>query len=85
MSEVRSIHGGEEGMETGDSGVNVVTMARIKLPAFSPISPEELDQRRRLVADVRALRDEIGPIGLPVDDLVHEARGEDERFDERQA
>jgi len=51
-----------------------MTLPRIELPPFKPITPEEIERRRRLFAKVMALRDEIGVIGVPADELLREAR-----------
>jgi hypothetical protein len=54
-------------------------------PASGPIVPpltypseEEIARRRRLFADVMRLRDEIGPVGVSVTDLIHEGRAEED-------
>ncbi len=57
------------------------TLPKIVLPPDEPITPEEIERRRALVARIRALRDEVGPIGISADDLIHELRGGDDRFD----
>ena len=57
------------------------TLPKIKLPEFPPVTPEEIERRRALFAKTVALREEIGPIGIPVEDLIHELRGGDDRFD----
>jgi len=51
-----------------------MTTPRIELPAFRPITPEEIRRRRVLFAKVMALREEIGLIGVPADELLREAR-----------
>ena len=56
------------------------TLPKIKLPEFAPVTPEEIERRRALFAQIVALREKIGPIGVPVEDLIHELRGGDERF-----
>lgn len=48
----------------------------IVLPPLLPPTPDDLARRRRLFARAMALRDEIGPIGITTDDLVHQAREE---------
>ena len=60
----------------------VTTLPRIALPADEPITPEEIERRRSLFAKVFALREEIGPIGVRSDDLVHQARDEADAPDE---
>jgi hypothetical protein len=52
------------------------SLPRIKLPDFSPPTPDEIERRRVLVAQIRALREEIGPIGVPVDELIRQVRAE---------
>ena len=51
---------------------------RIELPPPQPPSAKELQQRRQLEAEVMRLRHEIGPLGMRVDQLIREARGEDD-------
>ena len=58
------------------------TLPKIKLPDFTPVTREEIERRRAVFAQVIALREKIGPIGVPVEDLIHELRGGDDRFDE---
>ena len=58
------------------------TLPRIKLPESPPVTREEIERRRALFARTMALREKIGPIGVPVEDLIHELRGGDERFGE---
>ena len=58
----------------------ITTLPKIELPEFAPVTPEEIERRRALFAKMVALREEIGPIGIPVADLIHELRGGDDRF-----
>ncbi len=58
------------------------TLPKIKLPDFPPVTPEEIERRRAAFARVMALREQLGPIGVDADDLIHELRGGDDRFDE---
>lgn len=57
-------------------------LPKIALPPFEPVTPEEIERRRALFVQTIALREKIGPIGVRVDDLIHELRGGDDRFDE---
>jgi hypothetical protein len=68
-------------MDDERTAPSAVTLPRITLPGLPPPTPEEIERRRVLVAEARALRDEIGPIGIRIDDIIHELRGGDERFD----
>ena len=56
------------------------TLPKIELPEFAPVTPEEIERRRALVARIIERRERVGPIGIPVEDLIHELRGGDERF-----
>ena len=58
------------------------TLPKIKLPEFPPVTPEEIERRRALFDRMIARREKIGPIGVPVEDLIHELRGGDDRFGE---
>lgn len=58
------------------------TLPKIKLPDLSPPSPEEIERRRVLFERMRRRRDAIGPIGIKIEDIIHELRGGDERFDQ---
>ena len=68
----------------GDEGPTSpeMTRPRIKLLPFKPVTPEEIERRRALFASTIARRERIGAIGVRVDDLIHELRGGDDRFDE---
>jgi hypothetical protein len=50
---------------------------RIELPPLEPITPEELERRRILVEEILALREEIGPIGINVVDLIDDSGYDD--------
>lgn len=52
------------------------TMPRLVLPEEPAITPDELARRRQLYAEAQALREEIGPIGIPADELIHQVREE---------
>ena len=47
---------------------------RVTLPPLLPPTPEEIARRRTLFAKVMALREQIGPIGITTDELVHQTR-----------
>ena len=68
-------------MDDDRSASAEATMPRIKLPDFPPVTPEEIERRRELFKQTMALREEIGPTGVRVEDPIHELRGGDERFD----
>jgi len=40
------------------------------------VTPKELQRRKNLVASIRRLREEIGPIGVRTDVLVHQGRND---------
>jgi hypothetical protein len=73
---LRSIgfNGNEEIMRSEDTETAKSMLPRIVLPPLDPPSPEELAHRREIFARSRALRDEIGPIGIRSDELLREAR-----------
>lgn len=56
------------------------TLPKITLPDLTPPTPEEIERRRVLFARMIERRERIGPIGMRVEDLIHELRGGDERF-----
>lgn len=59
-----------------------VTLPNIGLKEVAAVTPEEIERRRLLVARMRELRAAIGPIGVSAEELIHELRGGDDRFDE---
>ncbi len=50
------------------------TIERIPIPRIDRPTPEEIERRRALSAEVVALREKIGPIGIPADELLRHAR-----------
>lgn len=42
-----------------------------------PPPPEEIERRRQVVAKILKLRDEVGPIGISVTELLREVREEE--------
>ncbi len=50
------------------------TIHRIPIPRIEPPTQEEIERRRELSAKVNALREKIGPIGIPADELLRHAR-----------
>ncbi len=56
------------------------TLPKLTIPPDEPITTEEIERRRALVARIRERREAIGPIGVRVEDLIHELRGGDDRF-----
>ena len=68
-------------MEDDDRAMPLrATLPRIEID-LSPPSPEEIERRRELFERMRQRRDRIGPIGIKIEDIIHELRGGDERFD----
>ena len=49
---------------------------RIRIPSAERVTPEEIAWRSKAVDRVLEVRRKIGRIGIPADDLVHEARKE---------
>ena len=68
-------------MDDDRSASTETTLPKIKLPEFAPPTPQEIERRRALFDRMIARRERIGPIGIRVEDLIHELRGGDERFD----
>jgi hypothetical protein len=58
------------------AGTAATLAPRVTLPPWTPPTPEEIARRRALFAKVMTLREEIGPIGITTDELVHQARAE---------
>lgn len=50
---------------------------KVKLPAVEEVTTEEVLRRRTLFSKVMRLREEIGPIGVPADELIHQVRDEE--------
>lgn len=50
------------------------TAAKIKLPPYKPPTPEELIRRQKLGEEILRLREEMGPIGRSVTELIREGR-----------
>ena len=48
------------------------------IPSPKRASPEEIARRRALFAEVMRLREKIGPIGITTDELIRQARAEEE-------
>jgi hypothetical protein len=67
-------------MDDDNAGSGTTTVPRIKLN-LSPPTPEEIERRRALVERMRQRREKIGPIGVRIEDIIHDLRGGDERFD----
>lgn len=62
----------------GSEDVLVIGYPDLELPLFYPPTPEEIERRRKVIAETRALREKIGPIGIASDDLLHLSREESE-------
>ncbi len=71
----------EDGMDDDRLASAASTLPRIKRPGFPPVTPKEIERRRVLFDRMIARRERIGPIGIRFEDLIHELRGGDERFD----
>lgn len=50
---------------------------RIEIPPVEPVTSDEIERRQKLIARARKRRANIGPIDIPTDDLLHEARREE--------
>lgn len=68
-------------MDDERAAPTATTLPKITLPDLSPPTPEEIERRRVIVARSRAQRDAGGPIGINTEDLIHQLRGGDDRFD----
>jgi len=68
-------------VDRDDDECGVATLPRINLPEFPPVTAEEIERRRQVAVRILERRERIGPIGIPVEDLIHEIRGGDDRFD----
>ena len=62
----------------GDSDSAVSTLPEIQLQADEPVTPEEIARRRVLYERAMRLREKIGPIDIPTDELKHLGRQEAE-------
>ena len=60
---------------------SATTLPRIEIPPDDPPDAAEIERRRELFARVIARRDRIGPIGIPIDQLVREGRDQEEPLD----
>jgi len=65
-------------MRQRDSEPVAATLPRIEIPPARRPSRDEIERRRALFARVIHLREKIGPIGGAADELVRQARDEDE-------
>jgi hypothetical protein len=65
-------------MSTTDKSREVISeaIAHIEIPPYVPPTPGQLEQSRRAAERAKALREEIGPIDIRTDELVHVARME---------
>ena len=52
---------------------------RVRLPRVKAPTEEALARRRQVVDAILKLREDIGPIGIPTDELVREVREEADR------
>jgi hypothetical protein len=63
-----------EAMRSTFSAGETITLSSIEVPPSVPPTPEEIARRQAHFVTVMALREEIGPIGISTDELVHAAR-----------
>ncbi len=49
---------------------------RIRIPVAKAPPSREIESRRALALRVLALRSEIGPIGIPIEELIRQVRDE---------
>jgi hypothetical protein len=54
-------------------------LPKIDLPPIVPPTPEELARRRKLFAEVMRLREEMGPLGLTIEELLAEDEDDEAR------
>lgn len=55
------------------------SIPRLRIPPAEPVSAEEIERRRRVVADILALRKKIGPIHMSTADLFDNGEEEPEQ------
>lgn len=55
-----------------------IDLPHIEIPDVQDPTVEELARRQRVVAEILALSEEIGSIGISTDELLHESRNEDD-------
>lgn len=55
------------------------SIPRLRIPPAEPVSAEEIERRRRVVADILALRKKIGPIHMSTADLFDNGEEETEQ------
>lgn len=56
---------------------NITEQTKVELPPVAPVTEQEIQRRRELFKRAMKLRAEIGPIDIPVYELVREGRDED--------
>ena len=49
---------------------------KVKIPSVENVTPKEIARRSRAVDRVLEVRRKIGPVGIAVNELVHETRKE---------
>lgn len=52
-------------------------LAKVKLPSVERVTLEVIERRRIVFSRVIRLREEIGPIGIPTDELIRRVRAEE--------
>lgn len=55
---------------------STMTLPRVEVPPLVRATPAEIVRRRALFEQTMELRDKIGPIDIPSDELIHQARAE---------
>ena len=51
---------------------------KVRLPAVEAVTLEEVQRRRDLFVKVMKLREQIGPIGIPTDELIRQVRAQED-------
>lgn len=57
--------------------VSASILAKVKLPSVERVTSEVIERRRIVFSRVIRLREEIGPIGIPTDELIRRVRAEE--------
>jgi hypothetical protein len=53
-------------------------LPKIEIPPPEPITPEEIERRRKLFAEVMRLRESMPPLGFDAATLIRQLRDEEE-------
>jgi hypothetical protein len=46
------------------------TLPRISIPPYVPATPEELERRRQVIAEIDRIREQMEPIGIDAAELI---------------